>query len=234
MIMKNSWEEFALRNAEGYILVGDIDYRTDEGMAYFRASGEQEAAQILSEVGPYLRRRSAVLEIGCGVGRIGIPMARQFDRFTGVDISPTMLKLLARNCESEGVFGVQGYLPHEPWWQGGPFDLVYSRIAFQHVEDLDVIEDYFEGVSRCLAPSGIFYAHFDTRPPDLLYSVRRLLPDFVLPRLWRKGIRRVRRSRVSLVQAAARRELEIRAELRPNGEEHVFIFGLSPNRSLRP
>ena len=52
-----------------------------------------------------------------------------------------------------------------------------------------------------LSDRGIGYLQFDTRPPGWLYEVKTALPDFLLPRFWRRGIRRIRRDPSELEQA---------------------------------
>ncbi len=62
---------------------------------YLRLSGEREAAWIL----PALPPASSVLDLGCGVGRIGVELAAAGHRVTGVDDSPEMLG----HAESRGI-----------------------------------------------------------------------------------------------------------------------------------
>jgi SAM-dependent methyltransferase len=54
---------------------------------YLRLSGDRELAWIE----PAIPARSSVLDLGCGVGRIGVGLVRSGHRVTGVDDSPEML-----------------------------------------------------------------------------------------------------------------------------------------------
>lgn len=221
---RNRWDEFAQENAEYYILTtNDLDYSTPSGMASFFESGRREAARILDEAGGHLTAHHTALEIGCGVGRLAIPMARTFDRVIGVDISPTMLAKLAENTRDAQLSNVTGFLAGEPWDKQGPVDFAYSRIVFQHIEDWEVIEDNVTRIASCLADRGIASLHFDTRPRSLAYEALRIAPDKVLRRQWRRGIRRVRRSAADVEALLRQHGLRVVTQLRPGTELHVFI-----------
>ncbi len=221
---RNRWDEFAQENAEYYILTtNDLDYTTPEGMASFFESGRREAAKILDEVDGHLTTHHTALEIGCGVGRLALPMARTFDRVIGVDISPTMLAKLAGNTRAVQLSNVTGFLADEPWDKQGPVDFAYSRIVFQHIEDWEVIADNVARIASCLRGGGIASLHFDTRPRNLAYKALRIAPDKVLRRQWRRGIRRVRRSATEVEALLQQHGLRIVSQLRPGTELHVFI-----------
>ena len=63
-----------------------------EAVDRFFASGRDTTAWMLDQVAGELPGRDLALEIGCGIGRLLIPMARRFSRVIGVDVAPTMLK----------------------------------------------------------------------------------------------------------------------------------------------
>lgn len=46
---------------------------------------------------------SPILELGCGTGRLLIPLARQGYEMTGIDISPAMLEVARRRIAAEGL-----------------------------------------------------------------------------------------------------------------------------------
>lgn len=226
------WERFAREDAESYICTaGDVDFSTPEGRALFLRTGHAAVARILEATGPYLRAWHRAVEIGCGVGRLTLPMAERFDEVVAVDIAPTMIRRLAENARGAGLHNVRGSLPDEPWFAQGSADLVYSLIVFQHIESWAEIARYFSRIAGCLAPGGVCYAHFDTRPSSLPYRIVRSLPDLTLPRRWRRGIRRIRRSPERLMELFDSCGLRVEGELRPDSAGHVFLLTRAARRA---
>lgn len=213
--MSRRWESLAREDAEFYIWTEGAD---------FEASGERDAARIWSLVEPHLVSRRTVIEIGSGVGRILLPMSRHFDAAVGVDIAPTMLAKLHARAASRGIDTVRGVLADDPWDAGSAIDLVYSHIVLQHIERWDIIADYFARVRRCLDPRGLFYAHFDTRPATLAYRVRNQLPDALLPRTMKRGVRRIRRPAAAIRELASATGFSTIRESGTGTTETVFLL----------
>jgi SAM-dependent methyltransferase len=217
------WEEFAREDAEYYVLTGIGRAPGPEARREFFASGEAEAERILATCGSHLDGRELAIEIGCGVGRVALPIARRFTRVIGVDVSPTMLKKLAENAARAEV-AVEPVLADEPWDERGQADLVYSVLVFQHIDDFEAIARYVRRIARALKRTGIAYVQFDTRPRSVAYRVRNLLPDAVLRDEWRRGLRRIRRPPAQLRELFGDSGLAIVAELGAGSEEHVFVL----------
>jgi trans-aconitate methyltransferase len=211
------WEQLAREDAEFYIWTDPVP-----GDDFF-ASGVRDAERIMAFAGPHLVARDGALEMGCGIGRITIPMAAKFGRITAVDIAPTMLARLHANCEARGITNVRGMLAREAW-QAEPADFAYSRIVFQHIPSWEIIEDYFRRISQALRPGGALYVQFDTRWATPAYRLRNALPDALLPRTWRRGVRRIRRSRRNIVSLAEWYDLSVVAERGARTEDHEFVF----------
>jgi len=221
----NRWETFANKDAEYYIYAAPgVDFSTAAGQAIFRQSGRDDVEQILREAQPYLNGFGRAIEIGCGVGRLAVPMAERFAEVIGVDIAPTMISKLGDFSRAAGATNVRGFLAHEAWSDQGPADLVYSLIVFQHIESWEVIADYFERIASCIASNGVCYVQFDTRRRTLPYLGLRLLPDAVLPRPGRKGIRRIRRQPAHLRRLFDSCGLMVLEELRANSDYHAFVL----------
>jgi ubiquinone/menaquinone biosynthesis C-methylase UbiE len=98
-----------------------------------------------------------VLEIGCGIGRILIPMRKIFGNATGIDISSEMVLLGQKyvsdipNCnivENNGTDLAE--------FSDNSFDFCYSFIVFQHIPEKKIVENYIKEVSRILKPSCLF------------------------------------------------------------------------------
>ena len=113
-----------------------------------------------------------ILEIGCGIGRILIPMRKIFGNVTGIDISSEMVLLGQKyvsdipNCsivENNGI-DLSEFLDNS-------FDFCYSFIVFQHIPDKNVVEKYISEVSRVLKPNCLFRFQvrgiIDTKPNEI-------------------------------------------------------------------
>ena len=117
-----------------------------------------------------------VLDFGCGVGRVSIPLAERSDTVVGVDISPAMLEEADRNARAEGKNNLRWVLSDDQLsGVEGQFDLVHSCITFQHI-DIPRGRRLFGSLISMISPGGvgaiqITYAkihHLDTfgQPPE--------------------------------------------------------------------
>jgi SAM-dependent methyltransferase len=183
------WERFAREGPESYIATG-ID-RADASDRFFE-SGREWTDASLEKVADLLPSWEVAVEIGSGIGRLALPHAARFGRVRAVDVAPTMLDLLRGHAGRFGIDNVETYLPDEDGGRGG-FDYAYSFLVFQHIADWHVIARYIEQAGASIRDGGVVQFQFDTRPPTLAYRIRNVLPDLFLPRLQRRGIRRVRR-----------------------------------------
>ena len=221
------WERYANENAEFYILTRpEIDYSTREGQASFFRSGEQETAQLLKRVEKLLPGQDRCVDFGCGIGRLTRPHAGFFREVYAVDISPTMLTKLRLGCQSKRIDNVRPFLVSESWDEEGAADYVFSIAVFQHIVDFARIVEYLRRIRRTLKRSGIAQLHFDTRPSNALYQFRNLLPDALLPSVYRRGLRRIRRSPQILLNAFSSAGLKVTDETGV-GTEHTF-YTLAP------
>ncbi|MEN3343224.1 MAG: hypothetical protein V7644_2628 [Actinomycetota bacterium] len=217
------WERFAAESAERYILTDRGFGGEDVDLDRFFELGERDAQLILDEVQPWLEGHGTAVEIGCGVGRLAIPMAGRFRRVVAIDVSPTMLAKCSVNAEARGMKNV---LPLHTADAGAlelQADLVFSHLVLQHVEDFGAIDRYLELTRSWLVQDGVARLQFDTRPQSVGYRLRERLPDVVLRPTWRRGIRRVRRSREDVVAAMRRAGLVVVDEIDPSSEQHIFV-----------
>ena len=137
-----------------------------------------------------LRRRSAdvdfyrslarevggpVLELGCGSGRVLLPIARDGFTCTGLDASSDMLERLQRKDPPADLRLVQGRM--ESFDFGSErFALIYSAFrAFQHLITIDEQLACLAAVRRHLAPRGLFA--FDVFAPRLQRIAVREEPE---------------------------------------------------------
>ncbi len=214
--IENPWDKFAKDDPQFYI---SSKSRWREEDAFWR-SGEQTVAYIWEHVVAHLPRRHLAIEIGVGIGRLAVPVAKKFSRVKVVDASPFMLQHLQETCARFGVCNFELYHAADAW-DAEPADFIYSAFTFQHIEDIAKIEEYIHRSAQCLA--GVAFFQFDTRPMTVGLRIRNRLPDVMLPKLHRRGIRRIRRRSEDIRVLFARHGLRIINELNPDSILHAFI-----------
>ncbi len=122
-------------------------------------------------------RRGPILELGCGSGRLTVPLARAGHRVVGVDTAPAMLaRCRARLARAGEAVRARASVIRADFRAldgavRGRFPLVICPFnAFQHLYGLDDVERCLAGVRRRLAPGGLFV--FDVMNPDLRWLSR--------------------------------------------------------------
>ena len=96
-----------------------------------------------------------VLEIGCGVGRLLLPIAGLCEKVYGLDVSQNMIDhatLYLRNVEKKELKVGDGI--HVPW-EDNLFDMVFSHITLQHVGDKEDVLAILREAYRVTKPGGI-------------------------------------------------------------------------------
>lgn len=105
-----------------------------------------------------------VLELGCGTGRVLLPIAKTGLTCVGVDPSPDMLDVFRRKSPPDHVRLVRGGAADVDIGERFAFVFCAFRV-FQHFLDVDEQLAVLDNVSRHLAPEGRFA--FDVFAPDL-------------------------------------------------------------------
>jgi ubiquinone/menaquinone biosynthesis C-methylase UbiE len=126
---------------------------------YF-ATAEETRRSLESSVG--LKAQDVVLEIGCGVGRVGMVLAPSCKRWIGCDVSSNMLKHAARRLSQHknvSLVEVSGFdLRPIP---DGSVDMVYCTVVFMHLDEWDRFNYVLEAY-RVLRPGGrVFIDNFN-------------------------------------------------------------------------
>jgi len=107
--------------------------------------------------------QSAVLDVGCGTGRMVELLGRQFARVAGVEPSAGMLEGAHARGLGDGVFAqaTAEQLPYDD----ASFDVVYSACVFHHVER-DTHPAMVREMRRVLRPGGLLltYEHNPWNP----------------------------------------------------------------------
>jgi SAM-dependent methyltransferase len=123
------------------------------------------------------RAPGAVLELGCGTGRIALPVARAGAKLTGLDASPAMLGIFRRKLASEPreiasrIKLVLGDMRH--FDLGERFALITTPFrSFQHMLTVEDQKACLACVRRHLAPGGRFVLDLAAPNFSLLASQR--------------------------------------------------------------
>ncbi len=153
-----------------YAVINDEAYRgtrlSDGEKDRFDRSGEADVARTLQDIraliDPDFRPRHA-LDLGCGTGRLTIPLARVCTDVVGVDISEVMLSEAGRNATERDVTNVRFVATKQYFGDRGPSwpspDFIHSYIVFQHIPPragMWITRSLFER----LAPAGIGALHY--------------------------------------------------------------------------
>jgi SAM-dependent methyltransferase len=136
---------------------------------YFFETGRHFVSTILHDIQRLYGDlgRSRALDFGCGVGRLVLPLSKNFDHIVGVDISEAMIAEARENCATAGIHNVQFALSDDVLSAvKGTFDLVHSYNVLQHVPVDRGLKLTAEILSR-LQPGGVAVLH---------YSIQRTMP----------------------------------------------------------
>lgn len=129
----------------------------------FFSLGEKHVSQFFSIIRENLVHDFAprrVLDFGCGVGRLVIPLARRVDEVVGLDVSESMLDEARRNCAQAGVGNATMLRSDDQLSQlSGSFDFIHSFIVFQHIPPHRGVSILAKMLTH-LAPNGVGALHF--------------------------------------------------------------------------
>ena len=137
----------------------------------FFASGERHVEHVYSVIRAAIRpefKPERVLDYGCGLGRLVVPLAHRSSEVIGVDVSPEMLEQARANCTrlhatSARLLHVSELNTVAP----GTMDLVHSFIVFQHIP-VARGELMFRRLIALIAEGGVGAIHLtysDSRSP---------------------------------------------------------------------
>ena len=149
--MKRDWNRRARHDARFWIATND--FRND---AEFDSSGEATRLALLRLLGDHYDPGWTVLEVGCGIGRVLKPLARDFARLCGIDVAPEMI---ARSRDWLGglsnVEAREGSGVDLAGFADRSFDLAFSYVAFQHMPR-PVFAAYLAEINRVLRDGSLF------------------------------------------------------------------------------
>src|SRR5436305_6478657 len=133
-----AWEKFG-RDDPYFGVLADQRFRAEnigENRDEFFASGRWSVARIIETYERHFGNlpRESALDHGCGVGRLTLPLARQFAAVVGLDVSPSMLAQARSNADGAGVSNIEFVLADDRLSNApGEFDFVNSYMVLQHI-----------------------------------------------------------------------------------------------------
>lgn len=147
---KAAWNSAARADAHDAILTG----ATPEE---FEGTGKGDAERLR----PYLRGGDAVLNIGCGVGRVERYLAPMVGELWAIDVSGEMVARARRRLEGVSNVHLREVANDEflRSFEEGRFDLVFSFLVLQHLEKEHAAR-YLREAFRVLRPGGVFVGQF--------------------------------------------------------------------------
>lgn len=138
----------------------------------FWRSGRDIWDQLKARAGYVPSPGHAVLEIGCGVGRLSAAIAPEVGTLVSVDLSPRMLALARQrhpHLRFELIDGAS--LAAYP---DGAFDLVVAYCVWQHLPSRRVLARCLAESRRVLAPAGrLIFTYAARTPATLLLPLAR-------------------------------------------------------------
>ena len=177
------WERFAAREPYFAVLTAPEFLRanlTPERRRAFFESGDALVASMFRaidlQLSPYFNP-SAILEYGCGAGRLAIPLARRAARnagsVTAVDRSPAMLEAARREAVDHGVSNVQFRTPAELISSGHTFDFITCYFVLQRLPPAEGLPLLAQLLDR-LTPKGVgvFHVPFRSTATTAVKAVR--------------------------------------------------------------
>jgi SAM-dependent methyltransferase len=133
------------------------------------AAATDEVIGVLEDWGVFGLRRDA-LEVGCGIGRLMVPLSSRVRSVVGTDVSSGMITAATRRLEGFSNTSVQLTTGQNLAEFGSEsMDLVYSVDAFPYLvlSGKTLVERHFREVQRVLRPGGDFvlfnYAYGQSR-----------------------------------------------------------------------
>jgi SAM-dependent methyltransferase len=153
--MRSEWNRRAAKDAHFYVAFTRPDQVEEDFLATAAEvvpTFEQEFPRLPPR--PPAERRA--LEIGCGPGRLMLPMSRHFGEIHGVDVSDEMAALARQrlrdtpNAQVHVTSGADLRTFEDDW-----FDFIYSYVVFQHIPSKEIVLGYLREAQRVLRPGGV-------------------------------------------------------------------------------
>lgn len=181
--IKGEWAALGETEPHWSVITSD-QFRSDsiqENMEVFIQSGRTNVTwmqNVARRNGVELGKHQTCFELGCGVGRLTLPLAEIFDHVTGFDISPGNLAecqalIDARNCTN---ITTQLMSEIEQIKQAPDFDVLFTIIVLQH-NPPPVQKFILDVLLSKIRPGGIAYFQLPTYLPDYSFAAETYLDE---------------------------------------------------------
>jgi cyclopropane fatty-acyl-phospholipid synthase-like methyltransferase len=122
---------------------------------------EQATAEIVSQLKAWgsITAKTALLDIGCGIGRLLVVVAPEIKSATGIDVSAEMIKAAQRRCANyQNVNVVKGDGHGLSGLTDASFDVAIAVDSFPYLRQsgFALVERFFKESARVLKPNGEF------------------------------------------------------------------------------
>lgn len=147
------WDELAEKDA-----FHAVDNRLEFGnpdVERFWTEGRKDVDTLLATAGVQVEPADAVVEIGCGLGRMTRVLAERAASVRALDVSERMLELAREyNPSVENVEWILGDGTSLAGIGDESADAVVSHVVFQHIPDPQITLGYVREIGRVLRPGG--------------------------------------------------------------------------------
>lgn len=197
-LVRQDWDERARKDAFHYI----ASWRKDWTPESFFESGEKDYELLVAPIFDRYRWQAqgkAMLELGCGAGRMTRSFARRFSRVYAFDISAEMLA--RAKALLPGASNVDWNLGNGIDLSGignESVDFAFSYIVLQHMPEPSFAVRYIRELVRVLKPGGMFLFQFNSVPRMTMNWKGRLawrIVDFP----WSLGFRKLSQGVASML-----------------------------------
>ena len=153
--MGDFWDERAKEDAF-FFVDNRLDYRSPD-IARFWAQGEADLRQLLAIAGVAIQPGDAVVDVGCGLGRLTrAATVVGAGSVHAIDISTEMLdRAREYNADLENVTWVQGDGASLTGIPDGVADALVSHVVFQHIPDPQITLAYVRDMGRVLKAGSV-------------------------------------------------------------------------------
>jgi ubiquinone/menaquinone biosynthesis C-methylase UbiE len=159
--MRRDWDDRARKNAFHYI----ASWKATWDRESFLSSGEEDFGRL---VAPALLRcglptnGQAMLELGCGTGRMTHSFASRFERVYALDLSLEMLRRARQiHRDRSNILWLLGNGTDLSCIASDSLDFVFSYLVLQHLPDEALALHYIRELLRVLRPDGAFLFQFN-------------------------------------------------------------------------
>jgi SAM-dependent methyltransferase len=162
-LMRRFWDARAREDAF-YFVDNQLRYR-DPDIERFWAGGRDALDRMLELLDITIAPDAAIVEIGCGVGRITRFLAARGGQVRAIDVSETMLQQARRlNPELENVEWILGDGRSLAPIETDSADVCHSFVVFQHIPDPAITLGYVREMGRVLRTGGIAFFQISNEP----------------------------------------------------------------------